>query len=354
MGVSKERLFFVCSHVPAANAREAGHKTAWFNLLRLSKLFDVDLLLIVNASEMDELPLDWPSGVTLVGVFSINRWVKSWLVLSNIRRIPPRFSVRLLPLAVDFFVDRLKTIKYSRVWFEFTETAVYCRYVPVHVPFTVSAPDVILQWSLRTKGFHRFFASWIFLTEWELFRKADQIFVQSKKDLDLVKSLYSINSIGLLSPAISDFVSLVKRNKAGIIPRTFLFWGAMSRNENSEAVLVFLRSAWPVIVGRFPDAKIYIVGSNPPPQLVAYGSAHGVVVTGYLDDPTSYFERAQVGIAPLISGAGVKVKVLEMLAVGLPVVASPIGAEGVPESENLIVVEVGCFADVICDFFSKT
>lgn len=353
MGVSKAKLLFVCSHVPASNAKEAGHKTAWFHLVKLSESFDVDLLLVVNSSEVETLPQEWPRSVSLVGFFRVNPLVKALLVLRNIYLFPPRFSVRLFPSAVKFFAAQIKYVVYSRIWFEFTETAIYYRYLPAHMPFTVSAPDVILQWSLRTSGFQRFFASWIFRTEREIFLRADQIFVQSQKDLNLVKSLYSVKSVGLLSPALSDFVSLVRRNSFDIKPRTLLFWGAMSREENYTAVLVFLRTAWPTILAKFPDAEIYIVGSNPPPQLLALRSAQGVVVTGFLDDPTFYFERAQIGIAPMISGAGVKVKVLEMLEAGLPVVASPIGAEGVPDSDDLIVSEVGVFADVICDLFSK-
>src|SRR5690606_6865931 len=75
-------------------------------------------------------------------------------------------------------------------------------------------------------------------------------------------------------------------------------------------------------------AELFIVGHSPVPQLVAAGKRPGVTVTGFVDDVRPYLERAAVFAAPLRFGAGIQNKVLEAMAMEVPVVASPLAADG--------------------------
>jgi glycosyltransferase involved in cell wall biosynthesis len=76
-----------------------------------------------------------------------------------------------------------------------------------------------------------------------------------------------------------------------------------------------------------------VAGACPPPDITS-NAADGLDVTGFLDDPAPCFCRAHLAILPLSSGAGVKVKVLECLASGLPVLTTAIGAEGIEATEK--------------------
>src|SRR4029077_18967392 len=76
-----------------------------------------------------------------------------------------------------------------------------------------------------------------------------------------------------------------------------------------------------------PDTKLWVVGNAPPPEIVALGSAN-VVVTGYVRHLGPYLESALVSVAPLRFGSGMKGKIGEAMAWGIPVVTTTIGAEG--------------------------
>lgn len=335
---SSDRVLFLCSHVPSSNAKEAGHKTAWRNIERLATKSQVDLLLIVNDRELSDIPNTWPDGVRLLHVMGLSQWQKVFSVLFGFGVWSPRFAVRFNKRGVDLIGKLLSGCVYSEVWCEFTEIGCYVDLFPDKVRLTVSAHDVLIQWALRCKGFLRYFASSVFLDELKIMRRADAVIVQSPKDADLIRSLYSIDSVIVDRPALSDFVKCIHRNSSTIKPFSLLFWGAMARPENYNAILGFLKDHWPLIKHAYPQAVIFVVGSNPPSELFAYAS-DDVVVTGFVEDPSSYFEMAAVGIAPLQEGAGVKVKVLEMLEAGIPVISTPVGAEGIVADDLLTVVD---------------
>jgi glycosyltransferase involved in cell wall biosynthesis len=121
-----------------------------------------------------------------------------------------------------------------------------------------------------------------------------------------------------------------------VIPFTLLFWGAMSRKENSDAAIYFITNFWNHLKASFPLLKLYIVGSDPPSKLYELANKD-IIITGFVEDPSWYFEKIKLGIVPLSKGAGVKVKVLEMMSAGLPVVSTPVGAEGIENNPRLFV-----------------
>lgn len=105
-----------------------------------------------------------------------------------------------------------------------------------------------------------------------------------------------------------------------------IFYGAMNRVENSSAAIWFIKNVMPLLT----DLPILfvILGNNPPEELKKYES-NKVVITGFVDDITPYFEKAMCLVAPLLMGAGIKVKILEALAMGVPVLTNDIGIEGI-------------------------
>jgi glycosyltransferase involved in cell wall biosynthesis len=125
----------------------------------------------------------------------------------------------------------------------------------------------------------------------------------------------------------------------------------MSRIENYSAAINFIENSFPLVKAIFPLTKLYIIGSNPPSNLIKL-SSESIIVTGYVEDPSAYFERASIGIAPLLEGAGIKVKVLEMLEVGLYTIATPVAAEGIVTNSNLKVCEMNSFHIEICNYWN--
>ena len=109
---------------------------------------------------------------------------------------------------------------------------------------------------------------------------------------------------------------------------TIVFTGAMSYPPNADAALYLIEEILPVIRQSVPGAQLLIVGRDPTPRLVHAGRQPGVTVTGFVDDVRPYLERATVFAAPLRFGAGIQNKLLEALAMEVPVVASSLAADG--------------------------
>jgi glycosyltransferase involved in cell wall biosynthesis len=84
---------------------------------------------------------------------------------------------------------------------------------------------------------------------------------------------------------------------------------------------------WPRVVAAVPAARLLVVGRDPPPSVLRLAGP-GIEVTGTVPDVTPYYRRARVAVVPLRAGGGSRLKLLEALDAGRPVVATPIGAEG--------------------------
>jgi sugar transferase (PEP-CTERM/EpsH1 system associated) len=118
-----------------------------------------------------------------------------------------------------------------------------------------------------------------------------------------------------------------------------VFTGQMDYPPNVEAVTSFGRGAFPLIRTRFPEARFAVVGRKPDPSLLSLGE--GIVVTGEVSDVRPWLARAAVVVAPLRTARGIQNKVLEAMAMGRPVVASPQAFEGIDAEpgRDLIVAD---------------
>jgi glycosyltransferase involved in cell wall biosynthesis len=99
---------------------------------------------------------------------------------------------------------------------------------------------------------------------------------------------------------------------------------------NVDAASWFGREVWPLVVAELPEARLLLVGRSPAPEVRALAGPT-VEVTGTVADVAPYLQRARVAVAPLRSGGGTRLKILEALGAGRPVVATRIGAEGLDD-----------------------
>jgi polysaccharide biosynthesis protein PslH len=116
-----------------------------------------------------------------------------------------------------------------------------------------------------------------------------------------------------------------KKNADHILHIGTMFWPP-----NVDGIHWFLNNVYPILLNLRPDIHLDIVGARPPKEIIDAGHLFaGVSVTGFVKDPTEYLENAGVLIVPLRAGGGMRVKILEALAKGLPVVTTSIGCEGI-------------------------
>jgi glycosyltransferase involved in cell wall biosynthesis len=122
-------------------------------------------------------------------------------------------------------------------------------------------------------------------------------------------------------------------------PLWAIFVGNLDSAANVAAVHYFYRQVLPLIRQACPTVKWYVVGANPPQDILALAADPSVSVTGFVDDVRPYLERASIVVSPLISGGGIKNKVLEAWAMGKAVVSTPLGCDGLQaiDDENIVV-----------------
>lgn len=107
-----------------------------------------------------------------------------------------------------------------------------------------------------------------------------------------------------------------------------VFVGSMDYHANIHAVVDFARDVWPVIHSRHPDLVFTIVGRNPSTEVRELSAHPGIEVTDTVDDVRPYYREAVASIVPLKVGGGSRLKILESMAAGIPVVSTTLGAEG--------------------------
>ena len=132
--------------------------------------------------------------------------------------------------------------------------------------------------------------------------------------------------------------------------RRVVFTGNMSYAPNVAAVRRLAADILPRLRSRHPDVELYIVGMDPSPQVRRLADGRRVVVTGRVDDVRPYLESAAVAVAPLDVARGLQNKVLEAMAMRVPVVASPAAAQGidaVPGRDLLVAAEPEAFAEAV-------
>lgn len=161
-----------------------------------------------------------------------------------------------------------------------------------------------------------------------LVERASHVTFASRRDLEaFVAEQGSLAIPATILPNGVD-VDFWHRTTGTLGPDAVVFTGAMDYPPNEDAALRLVDSIMPLVWRQVPDATLTIVGRDPTPRLREAGTAERVTVTGFVDDVRPYLERAAVFAAPLRFGAGIQNKVLEAMAMEVPVVATPLAAGG--------------------------
>lgn len=131
--------------------------------------------------------------------------------------------------------------------------------------------------------------------------------------------------------------------------KDLLFVGALGYSPNADAVRYFANEVLPLIQAREPAARLIVVGKHAGPDLKALAASGRLELHESVPDVTPYYRRAALAIVPLRAGGGTRLKILEAMALGRPVVSTPVGCEGlaVEDGRELLIAADGpaAFAD---------
>jgi glycosyltransferase involved in cell wall biosynthesis len=171
----------------------------------------------------------------------------------------------------------------------------------------------------------RFFAPLAIYTEAHFLNKCDLVQLYKAQDVKALRHAGLRSSTAIIEPLVEHSPHALGSPDA----TTVIFVGAFSRGPNAEGARWFIREVWPAVRRSVAGARLVLAGEHSD-RLLRQCPAEGAYATAYVADLKSYYNAASIAVAPLLRGAGVKVKVPQALAYGLPVVTTPIGAEGLP------------------------
>ncbi len=278
---------------------------------------------------------------------------------------------RLLPLAMHgFFSERmfelieiwLEKRAFDVVQIEYTNMA---HYLPPPCPGMLRVlveHDVSFIAAQRARNAEssalRRAALWVdglrtFRHEVKSVERADRVLTMSENDRATLARFVDPEPISVVPNGVScrDFPFASEEAERA----TILFVGFFRHPPNVEAVLHFASEILPQIREQVPEAIFRVVGAYPPPaiQKLAEGDA-GIEVAGMVPETASHYRRATVFVAPILVGSGTRLKILEAMASGCPVVSTTVGAEGLGAGAGQIRIADGSedFARAVVEMIS--
>lgn len=163
----------------------------------------------------------------------------------------------------------------------------------------------------------------------KIFSQIDAVLCVSKEEAEItkLKMKNQVNIWEVPNGVSEEFFQPIShfRNK----PNYILLCSNMNVQRNIDAAIWFVKNVFPKIKEKIPDAKFWIVGADPTPEVWKLNSISGVKVTGTVDNIKDYYQKGKVFVAPYHFGAGTKLKVLEAMASGIPVVSTTVGCRGI-------------------------
>jgi glycosyltransferase involved in cell wall biosynthesis len=168
---------------------------------------------------------------------------------------------------------------------------------------------------------------------------ADLVTAVSERDAERIRAWTGQPRVVVVPNGV-DASAFAPLPGATVAPGELLFTGSLDWRPNQDAVVWMLEEVLPRIRARRADARFSVVGRRPPEWLVRKAAAaHGAAVHGSVPDVRPYVARAALSVVPLRIGGGSRLKILEALAMGRPVVSTTVGAEGLDLGDGLVIAD---------------
>jgi len=178
-------------------------------------------------------------------------------------------------------------------------------------------------------------------------KEFNKVFVVSEADREYLQQICPEANSSVIENGVDlNYFKYQQNEKSG---NNILFVGVLDKIANCEAVHFFHKQVWPKIKEKIPDASFFVVGKNPAKSIREI-EGNGVKVTGFVKDVREFYQISKVAVVPLFCGGGTKIKIIEAMALGTPVVSTTKGIEGLDVSNNVNIL----VADSAEEFAEKT
>jgi glycosyltransferase involved in cell wall biosynthesis len=206
-----------------------------------------------------------------------------------------------------------------------------------NIEYLLTLQRFMLSTSSQEKS--RYWQEYVYTLKWEriFWRRAKICVTLTVEDKIAMKRLESDINIKMIPDGIDHLKDNGAHKRQGNILNShiaramgsrILLVGNFAYEPNIDAALYFSNQIFPLVLQAVPNAKLFIVGNEPPPQILSLRSNRQIVVTGYVESVIPFYRMADVVVCPLRIGGGIKVKVLEALYAGKAIVSTSVGAQG--------------------------
>lgn len=334
------KVLLITSFIPMDNASQAGIRITYNLIKTLEKEFnaEVDVVGMVNYGDYNKNRQYIYNNFYFIPMKKRRKIIN---IIKNIK-LPMLAAVRYDCLLKDKIFELLNKQKYDYIICDYTQNSTFIIDIE---KFNLSCKTILVEQDVSYLSYIRKYKKtknillkFLYYYEYkrlekyelEMIKKFDYVITLNEKDQKLLNN----NNVKVITPYINKF----KFKKENHSTFNIMFWGAMNRKENEDAVLYFMKKIWPKVDKS--ECKVYIIGANPSKKIKSLASQN-VIVTGFIDDPIEFFKIMDLSIVPLRLGAGIKIKVLESLAAKIPVVTTSIGAEGInlTNKENALITD---------------
>lgn len=322
-----------------------------FNQKNILRIYDPDLNVSLPAALMEMNKI-----CRQVKVIDIDCELKS----AGKLRLAFRSLFSHLPYAVRWLIsdayenalkDALAQEQYDVIWFDTISLAQYRHYAAMDGKLLMLnhhnvESDMMYR---RAEKEHNIFKKVYFYQEAYKLRKYEKNQV-SRFNINITCSELDSKRLEVFSPGIATYVIpngvdtafFSPDAAADADPHELVFIGGMSWYPNREAMLFFAKHVWPLLKQKIPNIHMHVVGETPPQDIIDF-SKHDdhYHVHGFVDNVKDIFNKAGIYVCPISDGGGTKLKILDALAMGKPIVAHPIACEGIDvvDGENVLFAE---------------
>jgi sugar transferase (PEP-CTERM/EpsH1 system associated) len=337
----------------------SGAKIRMFHIIKyLSHRFDITLLSLAENLDARELgPLtEWCRDVKIMPEVLKRHMaaLRSALSLRPYRVVKfwsPRFQQRC-----DAAFDQ---VQLDVVWVNFLNMMVY-----VHPPLASSSLVVLdqhnaderiwMQYAEQGTVLRRLFGWWNLLKvrrfQERMLEHVDVLISVSEEETEFMRHRVCPSTTVWTIPNGIDTKYFRPKPLASKPGNVILFCGSMDVTMNVDAVRYFAYEVFPIVKRDVPDAEFWIVGRNPGKDVHKLAALHAVRVVGTVEDVRPFYEKAKVSVTPFRFGAGTKLKILESMAMGVPVVSTSNGCQGIEAraaEEIWVADDAKAFADAV-------
>lgn len=330
-------ILHISPYVPDVHASHAGGVCMGKQVETLKKYHNVTVLTFVNDEYEKELIKNHPDYYyveTSTVSFACNALLHPTM--------PNMFAIRNSKAFRKKFIQLVKEKNIDAIHAEYTAMGqfVWIKKMYPNIKFTLTEHDVTIQsyerQVIEAKGIKKLYVlierNKVLASEKKYLRQADIVITFNNKDKKLLESKYLLKNVIVLNPYYG--IDFTGNNESEKEKNSICFIGQMGRDENHVAAMRLI-SIFKKLNRK--DWKLNILGAHPKEELKKEESAN-IHISGFVDDINAEILKNEIAVFPLTYGAGIKLKVLLACGLGLPVITSKVGAEGIDETGTVLQI----------------